>query len=127
MTATRPRILTLAAVVAMAFGILTVASGTRALMAPGPGVVPFVLWFNFAAGFAYVLAGAGILRGETWAPLLALAIALATAAVYLAFLVHVWRGGPWMGRTMGAMALRTAVWTAIAAIVLRHRGWREGE
>lgn len=57
--------------------------------------VPFVLWFNFAAGFAYVLAGIGLWRGAGWAPMLAIAIATATVAVFAAFLWHVGAGGAW--------------------------------
>lgn len=117
----RPRILTVAAIIAVLFGILTLISGGRALMAPGAGVVPFVLWFNWIAGFAYIAAGVGLWRGASWAAWLAGAIALATAAVFLGFLWHVAQGGAWMGRTMGAMGLRLAVWTAIAAIAFRRR------
>ena len=82
-------------------------------------VVPFVLWFNFVAGFAYVLAGIGLLRGAGWAPLLSLAIATATVAVFAAFLWHVGAGGAWEARTMGAMILRSAIWIAIAAFAFR--------
>ena len=48
------------AVVTVLFGLLTVLSGGRTLfggeaarLAAG-AIVPFVLWFNFVAGFAYV-------------------------------------------------------------------------
>lgn len=115
----RTTLLTVAAIVAMAFGILTIISGARALMAPGPDVVSFVLWFNFLAGFAYVVAGLGLWRSARWSVWLSLAIVLVTAAVYAGFLLHVWRGGPWMGRTMGAMGLRTVVWAAITAVGFR--------
>lgn len=119
----RPLSLAIAAIVAVVFGLLSIASGGKALFggAEMGAVVPYVLWFNFLAGFAYVLAGIGLWLGSRWAPMLALAVALATAGVFLAFLLHVWRGGPWMGRTMGAMGLRTGVWAVIAAIALRHR------
>lgn len=121
----RTKLLTAAALVAMAFGALTIISGARAMMASGPGVVPFVLWFNFLAGFAYVLAGIGLWRGSRWGVWLSLAIVLATAVVYGAFLLHVWRGGPWMGRTMGAMGLRTLVWAVITVIAFRRiPAWR---
>lgn len=95
MPATRPRPLTIAATVAMVFGLLTVISGGRALFGGVDmgAVVPFVLWFNFAAGFAYVLAGIGLWRGTQWALGLSLAIALATAAVFAAFLWQVGTGG----------------------------------
>ena len=58
---TRTRSLTVAAIIAIAFGLLTLVSGGRALFggADMGAVVPFVLWFNFLAGFAYVAAGLG--------------------------------------------------------------------
>lgn len=116
----RPGSLTLAAIIAMAFGMLTILAGTRALIAPGEGVVPFVLHFNVAAGFAYVLAGIGLWRRAGWAPGLSALIALATMAVLAAFLFHVAQGGPWMGRTLGALILRSGVWAAIAVIAFRR-------
>ena len=48
----RPHILTIAAAVAVIFGAITIISGARALISPGPGVVSFVVWFNYVAGFA---------------------------------------------------------------------------
>lgn len=119
----RPLSLTIAAIVAAIFGLLTVVSGGRALFGGVEmgAVVPFVLWFNFVAGFAYVLAGFGLWRGATWAPMLVLGIAVATAAVFAAFLWHVGSGGAWEGRTLGAMALRTGVWAVIAVLAWRCR------
>ena len=107
-----------ASAVAVVFGLLTVVAGGRALFGGVDmgAVVPFVLWFNFAAGFAYVLAGVGLWRGARRGPTLSLAIAAATAAV---FLWHAGSGGAWEARTMAAMILRTGVWTVIAALALR--------
>lgn len=121
MPARRSRALTIAAAVAAIFGLLTVVSGGRALFGGVDmgAVVPFVLWFNFVAGFAYVLAGIGLWRRARWAPMLSLGIAVATTAVFAAFLWHVLSGGAWEARTMGAMILRTGIWAAIAALVLR--------
>ena len=75
MTATR-----IAAAIAIVFGLLTLVSGGRALFggADMGAVVGFVLWFNFLAGFAYVLAGVGLWTGRPWAPPLSLAILLAS-------------------------------------------------
>jgi hypothetical protein len=103
------------------FGLATVASGGRALFggADMGAAVPVVLWFNFAAGFAYVAAGVGLWRGARWAPGLSLAIAFATAAVFAAFLWHVAQGGAYEARTVGAMTLRLLVWTVIAALAIR--------
>lgn len=105
----------------MVFGVATVISGGRALFGNVDmgAVVPFVLWFNFSIGFAYVLAGLGLWRGTPWAPALSVGIAAATALVFLAFLWHVWRGGAYEVRTMAAMALRLAVWVGIAAVAKR--------
>ena len=121
MPARRSRALTIAAAIAAIFGLLTIVSGGRALFGGVDmgAVVPFVLWFNFGAGFAYVLAGVGLWRGARWAPMLSLAIAAATAAVFAAFLWHVGSGGAWEARTMGAMVLRTGVWIVIATLALR--------
>lgn len=119
----RPLSLTVAAAGAVIFGLLTIGSGGRALFGGVDmgAVVPFVLWFNFAAGFAYVLAGIGLWRGAAWAAMLSLAIAVSTLAVFAAFLWHVGSGGAWEGRTMGAMILRSGVWAVIAMVALRCR------
>ncbi|MCA0425676.1 MAG: hypothetical protein LCH61_20605 [Proteobacteria bacterium] len=119
----RPHTLTIAAAVAVIFGLLTVVSGGRALFGGVDmgAVVSFVLWFNFVAGFIYVLAGIALWRGATWAPMLSLAIAVATAAVFAAFLWHVRLGGAWEARTTGAMVLRTGIWIVIATLALRSK------
>lgn len=120
----RKRAVRVAGGVALIFGALTVVSGGRALLnRAGMGdVVGFVLWFNFGAGFAYVLAGLGLLRGAEWAGRLALAIAAATILVFAAFGGHVMSGGAYEMRTVAAMTLRSAVWVGIAALALRRGG-----
>lgn len=117
-----------AAVVALLFGVLTIASGGTALFG-GPAAraavgdaVPFVLWFNFLAGFAYVAAGLGLWQARPWAASLALVIAVATLVVFAAFGLHVVAGGAFEPRTVGAMTLRSLVWLAIAAVARRHAG-----
>jgi hypothetical protein len=109
-----------AAGVAVIFGLLTVFSGGRTLfgdeaarLAAG-AIVPFVLWFNFGAGFAYVVCGLGLWRRRRWSLPLAAVIAVATAIVFAALGVHAWTGGAYEARTVGAMTLRTLVWTGIA-------------
>jgi uncharacterized membrane protein (DUF2068 family) len=78
-----------------------------------------VLWFNFLAGFAYVVAGAGLWLQRRWAVWLAVAIALATAITFAAFGVHVASGGAYEQRTVIAMSMRTLVWAVIAVIAWR--------
>ena len=118
--------LRLAAVVAVAFGLLTIKEGgtilfgDEAVRAAAGNYVPFVLWFNFMAGFAYVIAGAGLWMQQRWGAWLAVAIVVATALAFAAFGAHVVSGGAYEQRTLIAMSLRTLVWAAIAAIAWRR-------
>lgn len=116
--------------VAVGFGLLTIKEGGTILfgdeaarVAAGK-YVPFVLWFNFVMGFAYVVAGAGLWLQQRWAVWLAAAIAAATVLTFAAFGMHVYSGGAYEQRTVIAMSLRTLVWVAIAAVAalaLRRR------
>ncbi len=108
---------------AVAFGLLTLASGGSALMGAVDmgAVVPFVLWFNFLAGFAYVIGGVLLWRGHHLALPVALAILIATAAVFAAFGWRVATGGAYEMRTVGAMTLRTAFWAVMAWVA-----WKTG-
>jgi len=112
--------------VAVGFGLLTIKeggmtlSGDPAAVTAAGNYVPFVLWFNFVAGFAYVIAGAGLWLQRRWAAWLAIAIAAATALTFAAFGVHLYSGGAYEQRTVIALSLRTLVWVAIAAIAWRR-------
>ena len=91
---TRPRWATLAALVAGTFGIVTIVVGGKTLFGDpseraAAKIVPFVLWFNFMAGFAYVIAGYGMFLWKRWAAQLAVAIAIATIAAFIAFGIHI--------------------------------------
>ncbi|WP_324753924.1 hypothetical protein [Roseovarius sp. Pro17] len=116
----------IAAIIAVLFGLLTLFSGGRALFGTAEAraavgdAVPFVLWFNFLAGFAYVAAGVGLFGRRSWAVLLSVAILFATILVTVAFGVHVLLGGAYEMRTVGAMSLRTVVWGVIVAVALRE-------
>lgn len=110
------------AAVAIAFGALTIKSGGAVLFFNGEArvaaghYVEFVVWFNFFAGFAYIVAGVGMLRRATWAVGLAALIALSTMAVFMAFGVHVVSGGEYEMRTVMAMSVRSLVWLTIALL-----------
>lgn len=113
------------AVAATIFGMLTVASGARALFgdaaarAAAGNVVGYVLWFNFLAGFAYVFAGIGLWHAQRWAAMLAIALALATALIATAFGFHVRGGGAHEMRTVGALALRVGFWAVVGLLAWR--------
>jgi hypothetical protein len=61
------------ALIAIGFGLLTIKEGGAVLFFNGPAraaaghYVPFVLWFNFVAGFAYLIAGVGLWLLRCWA------------------------------------------------------------
>ena len=116
----------IAAIVVTLFGLLTVLSGGRALFgglearAAVGDAVPFVLWFNFLAGFAYVAAGIGLILQTSWAAKLSIAILVATVLVMIAFGVHVLLGGAYEMRTVWAMSLRTVVWGVVVGLVIRN-------
>ncbi len=111
----------IAAIAAAVFGIATIYSGGMALFggeqaaAAVGNAVPLVLWFNFCAGFVYVLAAVGLFLRKAWAVPLAWAIGIATLIVFGTFIILVLRGTPFEWRTVGAMVLRAGFWLAIAA------------
>jgi len=117
-------------VAATVFGAATLVEGGHVLFG-GPAaraaaghVVPFVLAFNFGAGFAYVLTGVATVLGRTWATWIARALALATLGVFVALGVHVAGGGAFERRTVIAMTLRTAFWVAASLLLPRALGDR---
>lgn len=127
----RPRWVRPVAVFALVFGLLTLKSGGGVLFFEGPRLaagdyVPFVVWFNFLAGFGYIAAAVGLWQWRRWAALLAALLALMTLAVFAAFALHVLAGGAYEMRTVGAMTLRGGVWVAIAAGACRALGCRPG-
>ncbi len=129
---TRPRWASVVAVLLSLFGVLTIFSGGRALFGSAQAqaavgeAVPFVLWFNFLAGFFYVVAGIGLYRWQRWAARLSLGIALATVVVFAAFGWHVASGYAFEVRTVAAMALRSGVWIVVAVAACRALGCRGG-
>lgn len=112
-------------VIAVGFGLLTIKEGGAVLFGAGAArsaagnYVPFVLWFNFLAGFAYVVAGAGLWLRRRWAAWMAIIIATATAMVFAAFGVQIYSGGSYEMRTVFAMSVRTLVWATISVVAWR--------
>jgi len=113
----------LAGGLAVGFGIATLVEGGHVLFggpaaqAEAGNVVPFVLLFNFGAGFAYILGGMATVTRRAWAAWVARGVAVATVVVFAAFGVHVLQGGTYELRTVVAMSLRSAFWVAQALLV----------
>lgn len=71
--------------------------------------VPFVLWFNFLAGFFYIAASIGVFISAIWTRRLSLIIAGSSAVILAALLVHILAGGLYETRTLIAMTLRVTI------------------
>ena len=113
-----------AGVAAIAFGSLTLISGGSALFGAVDmgAVVPFVLWFNFLAGFAYVIGGLLLMTGHRLALPVALTILIATATVFAVFGWRVFAGDAFEMRTVGAMTLRTLFWAVMVWVAMKALG-----
>lgn len=120
----RPLLITSLSIVATLFGIATIKEGGTVLFTEAGNqnagnFVPFVLWFNFFAGFAYILAGIMLFRLKSCSRKLSSVIAIATTIVFIIFGVHILNGGAYELRTVVAMTLRSGIWIAIALFALR--------
>ena len=113
-----------AGVAAIAFGSLTLISGGSALFGAVDmgAVVPFVLRFNFIAGFAYVIGGLLLMIGHRLALPVALTILIATATVFAVFGWRVFAGDAFEMRTVGAMTLRTLFWAVMVWVAVKALG-----
>lgn len=119
-----------AALVAVVFGLVTIKAGGTVLFggeadrAAAGNYVPFVLWFNFLAGFVYVVAGFGIGLQRRWGGYLALALAVTTLAVFALFAVHIALDHPYEPRTLAAMTVRSTVWVILTWLTCTGFGCR---
>lgn len=110
---------------AIGFGVMTIKSGGFALFGGVEGkefagqYVPFVLWFNFIAGFFYVISGGGIILKTKWALKLSIALAALTLIVFLGFGIHIFLGNSYETRTIGAMSIRAIFWIIISASLMK--------
>lgn len=117
----RLKLLYTLALVALIFGAASVFSGGQVLFGPeerrlaAGNYVPFVVWFNFLAGFTYMGTGLGLLLRKPWSMWFSMAIAGLTLLTFAAFGIHVLIGGLYEMKTVGALALRSGLWVGIAA------------
>ena len=110
---------------AILFGLLTIKSGGSVIFVDGPSrlaagnYMPFVVWFNFLAGFIYLVAGVGLWLQKQWAIRLSMFIAVATLIVFVAFGIAILMGQAYEVRTVVAMSLRTFIWSVTSLIAYR--------
>jgi len=114
------------AIIAILFGLLTLKSGGEVLFINGVGreaagnFIPYVLWFNFVMGLIYIIAGIGLWLQKKWAAWLSIFIAVSTLVVFAILGVHIYLGGLFEQRTIGAMTLRTSLWSIISIVAYRN-------
>ena len=107
------------------FGLVTIKAGGSVLFIAGEArqaagaYLPFVVWFNFIAGFGYILGGIGLYQRKIWSVWVAALIAAGTLVTFAFFLIHLFSGGAYETRTVAAMTFRSIVWV-VAAIT----AWR---
>lgn len=125
MNSNKSMVLRITAVIAILFGLLTLKSGGEVLFVDGSGreaagnYVSYILWFNFVMGFLYIVAGIGLWLQKPWSVWLAVFVAASTLIVFAAFGLHIYQGGLFEQRTVGAMVLRSAVWSVISLVSYR--------
>jgi len=102
----------------LVFGILTLKSGGSVLFIESAreaagNILIEVVWFNFIAGFLYILAAFGTWKDYPWNRKLTLFLFAAYLIMMVYFSAHVLRGGLYETRTALALSFRTLVWGAI--------------
>ena len=106
--------------IAVVFGFLTIKSGGSVLFVDGSSrqaagnYVPFVVWFNFLAGFVYIIAGGGLWMRKHWAVWVSIFIAVATLVIFALLGIYILNGESYEVRTIAAMSIRTILWALIA-------------
>jgi hypothetical protein len=110
------------AAIGVVFGAVSAAAGLRVLTGldvPGYVVLPWLVRYNVAAGLFGVAAGIGMWRGARWAPAATVALATAHLTVLIVLAAMRTSGSDVANDSLGAMALRVAIWTGIALVARR--------
>lgn len=103
----------------LVFGVMTVISGGRNLftetgIATRGNIVPLVLWFNFTAGFFYLVAAFSTFKMKTCVKKLSIVLAILNTIVLLYLAGHIYQGGLYENKTVVAMSFRTLFWIVFA-------------
>lgn len=119
------------AIAGLVFGGLTVFSGgmvlfgSAAVKSAAGDAVPLVLWFNFLAGFLYIIGALALYYRAAWAGPMAWVIGLGSLGVFIVLIALALSGTAFEWRTIGAMVVRSGFWLAIAA-ALRNQEIEKG-
>jgi hypothetical protein len=129
-TIPRNRVVAFAAVIAVIFGVATVAAGIRVLTGSDPGYTVFrpLLLFNTVMGFAYIAVGVLAWKrsrlGTRGAGLIALVNLMALGGIAWLYAAD----QPVAMTSLQAMAFRTVVWAALFFVLFwaGHQARSEG-
>jgi hypothetical protein len=107
------------ALVFLIFGTLTIFSGGRALFSEigintRGNIVPVVLWFNFIAGFFYLISSFLIFKLIPLVKQLSITIAILNVIIFSYLIYHIFDGGLFENKTVFAMGFRTVFWLIFA-------------
>ncbi|MBL7985091.1 MAG: hypothetical protein JNM91_08840 [Flavobacteriales bacterium] len=101
------------AVVLLLFGALTLFLSTSVIFdlfgvrAREGNYVLVVVWANFIASILYVLAAVGVIAQRRWPAKVLLAAVVVLVGAAVVFVWHVYSGGLYEQKTIGALAFRT--------------------
>lgn len=111
-------------VLGIVFGLMTLKSGGSVLFLGGAAreaagsYVPFVLWFNFLAGFAYIGVGGLLLTQNRLGAPLGFVIAGSSILILGGLGLHIAMGGQYENRTVYAMVFRIIFWVSVSGAML---------
>lgn len=106
----------IAAVLALAIGLMTIVEGGSVLLGietKSYVVLPWLLRYNVAMGFVSLAAGHGLWREKNWATVLATAILVCHGVVLLTLAAIRLFGGTVAVISIGAMLFRAVLWSGI--------------
>ncbi len=113
-----------------AFGALTVFMSSSVIFdlfgirAKEGNFVPFIVWTNFFAGWAYLAAAYGFVTRQKWTAKLLGTFVVVLLVAFVALKMHIHAGGLYEERTVKAMMFRmtvTAVFAAIAYFTINKK------
>ena len=114
------------------FGLMTILSGGRSLftengIATRGNIVPLILWFNFFAGFFYLVASISIFKLKPCVKKLSIAIAISNSIVLVYLLNHIFQGQLYEYKTLIAMIFRTLFWILFALYFIKSNFLKKNE
>lgn len=71
--------------------------------------VLFIVWANFICSFLYFLAAYGFRRSKKWTTKLLISSVLILIIALIGLMIHIYSGGLYETKTIGAMIFRTSI------------------